>query len=265
MTGRYGGYDEEEFTAEYYDSAYDHIRTGDIVFYIDYSKNAGGRTLELGCGTGRLLIPTAAAGCEITGLDLSPYMLAKCREKLEKQPKEVQERVKLVRANMTGFDTGETYKLITVPFRAFQHLLPVEEQKACLGCVSKHLEPGGLFILDLFNPRFDRLYQTKYEDEIEDLPETQLPDGRTVHRTSRLAGFHRHEQYNDVEMIYYITHPDGREERLVQAYPFRYLFRYEVEHLLELCGFKVIDLFGNHDRSAYSDDSPEMIFIAGKK
>ena len=265
MEGKYGGYEEVEFVAEHYDIAYDHLRTRDIDFFIDYSGNTGGRTLELGCGTGRILIPVAAAGYEITGLELSPYMLAICREKLNRQPADVRKRVKLTQGNMVSFDTGETYSLITVPFRAFQHLLYVEEQKACLGCVHKHLAPDGLFILDLFNPRYDRLYQTKYEEETEDMPETEMPDGRRISRANRVAGFHRDRQYNDIEIIYYVSHPDGRKERLVQSFPMRYYFRYEIEHLLELCGFGVVDLFGNHDGSAYSVNSPEMIFVVGKK
>ena len=57
---------------------------------------------------------------------------------------------------------------------------------------------------------------------------------------------------------------NGRTERLVQSFPMRYFFRYEIEHLLELCGFRVIDLFGDFDRSEYSSDSPELIFVAGK-
>ena len=108
-------------------------------FFVQYSQKANGRTLELGCGTGRILLPVAQAGCEITGLDLSPYMLAKCREKLKSQTKEVQSRVKLIQGDMTDFTTGEQYALVTIPFRAFQHLIPVSEQKACLNCVHRHL------------------------------------------------------------------------------------------------------------------------------
>jgi len=44
--------------------------------------------------------------------------------------------------------------------------------------------------------------------------------------------------------------------------PFRYFYRYEVEHLLSRCGFRVAELFGNFDKSPFSDDSPEMIFVA---
>ena len=71
MTSRYGGYEEREFIAAYYDTAYDERRQQDIDFFVEYSRQAGGSTLELGCGTGRVLIPTAIAGYEVTGLDLS--------------------------------------------------------------------------------------------------------------------------------------------------------------------------------------------------
>ena len=266
MADKYGGYEHQQFTAEFYDSAYDHLRTKDIAFFVDYSLKSGGRTLELGCGTGRVLIPTAAAGCEITGLDLSNYMLGKCRKKLERQSAEVQERVILIKGNMTGFDTGETYQLIKIPFRAFQHLVSVEEQGGCLGSINKHLAPGGLLIFDVFHPYPPRLvYNPEYMVEVEDLPETQMPDGRTVRRTSRIAGFHRERQYNDIELIYYVSHPDGKTERLVQAFRMRYYFKYELEHLLGLCGFRVVDLFGDFDKSEFSSDSPEMIFVSEKK
>ena len=266
MTGRHGGYENREFVAEFYDAAYQTARQKDIDFFVDYSRNAGGRTLELGCGTGRVLIPTAAAGCEITGLDLSSHMLDICRDKVSQQPEEVQKRIRIIQGDMTNFDTGETYSLVTTPFRPFQHLINVDEQKACLNCTNRHLVPGGLLILDLFHPYPPRpVDHPRYASEIEDLPEMTLPDGRRLRRTNRTAGYHREQQYNDIELIYYVTQPDGRQERLVQAFPFRYFFRYEVEHLLELYGFRVVDIFGDFDRSSLSSDSPEMIFVAEKK
>jgi SAM-dependent methyltransferase len=266
MTSRFGGYELHSFIAEYYDTAYNRRNDKDVSFYVDYSKKANGRTLELGCGTGRILIPTAAAGCGITGLDLSTFMLNKCREKLTKQPEEVQKRVKLIQGNMTDFKTGEKYSLITLPFRAFQHLIMVEEQKTCLNCIREHLRLRGLLIIDIYNPNPARLIPgSKFGEEIGDLPETPLPDGRTVRRASRMVGLHRDQQFNDIELIYYVTHPDSRTERLVQSFPMRYYYRYEMEHLLVLCGFKIFNLFGDFDGSAFSADSPEMIFIAGKR
>ena len=265
MTNKFGGYEDQEFVAEFYDLVYEKFGRKDINFFTNYSQKSGGRTLELGCGTGRVLIPTAISGYEITGLDISLHMLVKCRQKLDKQPTEVQQRVKLIQGNMANFDTGEVYSLVTIPFRAFQHLISVDEQKACLDCISQHLVPKGLLIIDVFHPYPPRLVpDSGYTTEVEDLPETQLPDGRTLRRTSRTSAFHRDEQYNDIELIHYVSHPDGRTERLVHTFPMRYFFRYEVEHLLNLCGFKVVDLFGDFNRSEFSADSPEMIFVAEK-
>jgi hypothetical protein len=92
--------------------------------------------------------------------------------------------------------------------------------------------------------------------------EYQTADGRQVRISERVAAFHRAEQRNDVEMIFSVRHKDGRQERLVFAWPLRYFFRYEVEHLLARCGFRVKALFGDFDRTPIHDESPEMIFVA---
>lgn len=261
---RYGGYDNFPFAAESYDYNPIYSSRADVDFYLDLARSAEGKILELGCGTGRILIPTAAAGCEVVGLDLSERMLARCREKLRKQPKEVRERVRLVRGNMASFDLKEVFALITTPFRSFQHLLSVQDQLSCLRCANRHLEKGGRLVLDVFqvNPRMT--YEPKFMLETEDVPEVELPDGRKVRRCGRIVAYHRPEQCNDVELIHYVKHPDGREERLVQAFPIRYFFRYEVEHLLARCGFEVQELFGNYDKSPLTNDSPEMVFLAEK-
>jgi SAM-dependent methyltransferase len=264
VSSRSGGY-QKEFVAELYDPVYDNLNRRDIQFFVGYSKEAKGRTLELGCGTGRVLIPTAAAGYDVTGLEISPHMLKKCRDKLAKQPNEVRQRVKLIEGNMTTFQTGEIYSLITTPFRSFQHLLTVEEQMSCLTYANRHLDPHGLFILDLIHTYPPATFDPKYRTELELDSGLQLADGRTLRRMIRIADFHPDKQYNDTEMIFYVSYPDGRQERLVQAFPLRYFFRYEVEHLLSLCGFKVMELFGDYNGSKFSSDSPEMIFVAEKR
>ena len=75
MKIRPGEYGDYEVDAEFSDTVYGVVRQKDIDFFIGYSRSVPGRTLELGCGTGRVLIPTARAGCEITGVDFSPFML----------------------------------------------------------------------------------------------------------------------------------------------------------------------------------------------
>ena len=99
---------------------YDAIYAGrdDTAFWLTMAAAAdGGPVLELGCGTGRVLLPLARAGYEITGLDLSAPMLDRCRAKVDAQPPEVRERVRLVLGDMTSFDLGGGFAAITVPVR----------------------------------------------------------------------------------------------------------------------------------------------------
>lgn len=264
MPSQYGGYEDQTFVAELYDHVPGYAGRPDLGFYLDYVRSAPGPTLELGCGTGRLLIPISKAGYPIVGLDLSEYMLDRCRAKLEHEPEDVQARARTVQGDMTRFDLEQTFGLITIPFRAFQHLISVEEQLDCLRCANRHLDVGGLLILDLFQINLHYLLDPKYLEEREDFGGVPLPGGRTLRRSVRLAAAHRVRQVNDVEMIYWVTHPDGRVERLVQAFPMRYFFPYEVEHLLARCGFCVVETFGGFDRSPLGDDSPEMLIVARK-
>lgn len=252
------------FIAEFYDFIPLYAQRPDIDFYIDFARSTKGKILELGCGTGRILIPAAAAGCEIVGLDNSEAMLAKCREKLKSQPEEVQERVTIIHGNMISFELKETFKLTTIPFRGFQHLIAVDDQLSCLQCVYRHLTKGGKLIFDFFQPDPRRIYDPAFTKESEDTPEVALPDGRKFRRCNRTIAFHRAEQYNEIELIHYVTYPNRQTERLVQTFPLRYFFRYEVEHLLAQCGFRIVKLYGNYDKSPLRDNSPDMIFIAEK-
>src|SRR5579863_9439768 len=125
-------YDAHPEIAELYDNIPLYRDRKDAAFYVDLCRAAGGQILELGCGTGRILIPAAAAGCTITGLDQAGFMLDRCRTKLQTLASEVQKRVTLVEADMTNFSLGRTFALVTVPFRPLQHLVSVEEHLGLL-------------------------------------------------------------------------------------------------------------------------------------
>src|SRR5260221_3290206 len=200
----------------------------------------------------------------ITGLDLSERMLERAVKKRGALRVEARERVHLIQGNMAGFDLGEKFRLIIIPFRPFQHLLEVHQQVNCLECVRKHLAPGGRLVLDVFQTDAERMHDPVHMRETL-VTEYVTTDGRQVRITERVAAFHRAEQRNDVEMIFSIRHRDGRQERMVFAWPLRYFFRYEVEHLLGRCGFKVAAEYGDFDRTLIRDESPEMIFVAEKQ
>jgi ubiquinone/menaquinone biosynthesis C-methylase UbiE len=247
--------------AEYYDASPIVSSRTDVAFYVNAVKEFGEPVLELGCGSGRVTLAVAQAGFTITGVDLSPQMLAKAEQKIAGMPEETRARVNLVQGNMTNFDLRAQFRLVMIPFRPFQHLLEVQQQLDCLERVQKHLEPGGRLVLDFFQTDARRMHDLEFLKERQ-IKEYEMSGGRRVRLTERLTAFHRAEQRNDVEMTYHVTHSDGREERFVMAFPFRYFFRYEVEHLLARCGFRVEEMFGDFDRSPLQDHSPEMIFVA---
>lgn len=260
-----GGDDAYACVADLYDYVVPYRDRADVAFFVDEAIRCGGPVLEVGCGTGRVLIPTARAGIEITGLDLSPHMLDVCRRKLAEEPDAVQSRVRIVEGDMRNFDAGRTFALVTIPFRPFQHLLTVDDQLACLRAIARHLVDGGTLLLDLFNPSLEGLVQQMPGFESGGEPEFTTPDGRRVRRRHVTVFANRFEQVNRFELVYYVTHPDGREERLVHAFSMRYVFRFEAEHLLARAGFDIEHVFADYDRAPYGAKYPGELLIVARR
>jgi SAM-dependent methyltransferase len=260
-----GDPDAYGFVADLYDHVVPYRDRQDVAFFVDAAARAGSPVLEIGCGTGRVLVPIARAGIEIVGLDASSGMLDVCRRRLADEPADVRERVRLVQADMRSFDLGQTFTLAMLPFRPFQHLLSVRDQLACLSRVRAHLVDGGVIVLDLFNPSLDALVKQPLGEEFGEEPEFRTPDGRRVVRRHKTITQDRFRQVNEHELVYYVTHPDGREERLVHGFSLRYFFRFEAEHLLARAGFMVERVYAGYDKSEYGSVYPgELVFVARK-
>lgn len=261
-----GGYTHNPFVAEFYDLVVPYRDRNDVNFFVEMAQRSEGPVLELGCGTGRVLIPTAKAEIEIIGLDASLAMLAVCREKLSRESKMVQARViELVQGDMRVFELGRKFSLVTIPFRPFQHLLTVEDQISCLLTIHRHLGVAGKLVLDIFNPSLPHLADEQYLAEHGEEPEFTTADGRKVVRRARLISRDYFNQITDNELAYYVTHPDGREERLVHRFPLRYIFRFEVEHLLVRCGFDLEEVYADYDKSPYGSKYPGELIVVAKK
>ena len=251
--------------AEFYDHVVPYQNRQDIDFFVEMARESGGPVLEIGCGTGRVLIPTARAGVEIVGLDLSRSMLAFCRKKLAQEPEEVRAKIQLVEGDMCDFDLGREFNLVTTPFRPFQHLAAIEDQMACLKRIHRHLASDGTFVLDIFNPYLKFLADEEIMKNWQVEPEFTMPDGRKVIRRARNLSQDKFNQYHEVELSHLVTYPDGREEEFAQHFRMRYFFRFEVEHLLARTGFEVEHLYADYDKSPLGSKDPgELIFVARK-
>ena len=128
-----------------------------MAFYERIVRGAGEPVLELACGTGHISLPLSNAGLHVTGVDRSEAMLAIARRELATLPASVQERLTLVKQDMSALDLGRRFGLVFVPFRSFQALLTIDLQRKSLEAIRRDLETTGRLALDLFDPRLDWL------------------------------------------------------------------------------------------------------------
>lgn len=126
----------------------------DASFYRARLPSPEADVLELGCGTGRVLLPMVDACRYIHGIDLSPGMLAICQRKLDERAVSAS-RARVQVGDITQLDLGRTFDLITAPFRVMQNLETDEQVDGLLSMIRRHLAPGGIAILNTFRPRGD--------------------------------------------------------------------------------------------------------------
>jgi SAM-dependent methyltransferase len=241
-------------SVELYDALHPEGADGmeDTAFLLEQAAVTGGPILELACGTGRVVWPMAEAGYEIVGLDLNRAMLERAEAKAAAKPAEVRQRARFVQSGMQEFDLGSTFSLVFSTFRSFQGLLTVEDQRSCLRCAHRHLRPGGRLVLDLFDPQLDRLLPRD--------PYAPRSFGTPRHPVSgNLVLWESVDHGNDpvgqiLTEIWRWTEvdADGRVVRQeLEEIRLRWTFRYELRHLLELCGFRLL-----HEYSDFRKNEP---------
>jgi SAM-dependent methyltransferase len=241
-------------TARFYDAAYERSPQvgGDADFYRALAREGAGPVLELGCGTGRVLLRIAEDGFPCTGLDASCHMLDALRAK-SRFP-----NLRLAHAPMQRFDLGQDrFTLIFAAFRVFQHLYTVEDQLACLACVRRHLAPGGRLAFDVFAPRVARMAEARPEEV--DLRFELNGESVTRYATvtpdpiEQILRIHfRYERARGGEVV-------GNDEA---SFKMRWFWRFELEHLLARAGFGEVTLYGDFDRRPIAADTPAFIVVA---
>jgi SAM-dependent methyltransferase len=199
----------------------------DVEFYVEEAVQSGGPVVELAVGTGRIAVPTAAAGIEVIGVDSSAGMLAVAREAAAAAGVDVDLRL----GDLRDPPVEGTYPLVVIPFRSLLHMETDADRRAALRAVQRLLEPGGRLVFDVFAPAADDISET---------------DGRWIEREPGI--FERADWDEDARRLVLSVRGRGAETSLSLAW----VSVAEWRVLLAEEGFTVEGLYGWFDRRPWA-------------
>ena len=242
--------------AYYYELSPDH--PDDLPFYREHWPSAKASVLELGCGTGRVLVPFAAHCAYIHGLDSSEAMLAICRQKLS-QANIQASRARVELGDISGFKLGQNFGLIIAPYRVLQNLESDEQVDGLFDAVRQHLKPNGRCILNVFHPRFDReSMKRRWCNSTEEFL-WELPVGNQVVKLfDKRASMDPHEMVLYPRLIWREYEGDTMVKETVLDISMRCYYPDEFKRLITEHGFQVVNLWGGYAGEPYGA-GPELV------
>ena len=214
--------------------------TEDVQFYVEEAREAGSPIVELAVGTGRIAVPTAAAGMRVIGVDSSPGMIDVCREQAELAG--VAELIDLRLGDISDPPVEERVRLVTCPFRSFLHLLDDAQRLRTLRAAHDLLVPGGRLVFDVFAPASDDIQDTHGRWLEREPGIFERADWDTRARTLRLS---------------------VRGDAGATSFMLAWCSPQEWHLLLELAGFQVLACYGWFDRRPYAQGE-DTIWVARK-
>jgi SAM-dependent methyltransferase len=230
----------------------------DIPFWRTLALHAGGRVLELGCGTGRISLPLGRAGVDLVGVDRSRAMLARARQRVRRA--RLSDRIHLIRSDIRHlpFATG-AFALVVAPYGVLQSLLRERDLETTLVAVHDALEPGGTFGLELV---------------------ADLPAWEEYRKRVSLTGWRRRRGGAHVSLVETVrqdrarrltifdqefTERRGRQRHTRRfSLSFRTLSVPEMRRRLEKAGFEISALLGDYRGKAWDARAEVWIILARK-
>jgi SAM-dependent methyltransferase len=217
----------------------------DRSFYLDLIEELGGPVLDVGCGTGRLLLDFLALGIDIDGVEISPEMLAILRDKSDAAGLDVTGRIH--QSAMETMDLGRQYQLVLVPSSSFQLLLDPNAAAAAMRRFHDHLVSEGTLVM----PWIDIAQDYPGGSVDEGTKEATLPDGSVIRLTYR--GWFDPERRLEHTDDRYERLVDGRvveEERNLRSPATRQYERETIQSLHEAAGFADLEWLSGFTRTA---------------
>lgn len=244
--------------ARFYD-AENRDKTDDLRLYSRLAEERSGPILDVGCGTGRVLIHLAGRGHQVHGIDNDRAMLDQLEAKLERNP-QLCENVSVIYADVLEHENQLQFGLILLTYNALMHFHEQEQQIALLGKLRRWLKDDGLLVIDL--PNAGPAFASQDTDTLT-LERTFL-DSESGHMImlQSVSFLDRAEQFLHVDWIYDAIDGDGTVKRLLAPHKLRYFFLPELRLLFERCGLALLAAYGDAERSDYSSESERMIVFA---
>jgi SAM-dependent methyltransferase len=225
-------------------------------FYQRQIARHGEPVLELACGSGRLTIPLAEAGVNITGLDISEDMLDLAKLKASKRGVSI----RFIQGDIRNFDLGEKFKFIFIPAQSLSHLYKREEIEDCFSCVRRHLAEDGRFLIELFNSSVKLL--ARNSDRRYSVGEYEDPNGGgRVLVTEEL----RYDAATQVNHIRWFFQNEGSDEEEILSFEMRQFFPQEIDALLWYNGFLIEHKYGSYDEEEFSSDALKQLIVCRAK
>ena len=183
-------------------------------------------------------------------------MLARARDRAQRSGVEVQ----LVEGDMRDFSLDQTFALILIPFSSFLHLAP-GDRFACLARVREHLTPRGQFALDVFQPDPGKI-AGRDGGVIE---EATFEDPETGERVTRFSSGVATVDSTTFTWRFDAVGADHLVRRFERVVTLHFLYRRELELLLDAAGFELEELHGDYDGSPVDEHSPRLIALARRR
>lgn len=246
--------------AHFYDADYRHYDE-DLGLLAELAAEQGDPILELGCGTGRVLVPLAAAGHTITGIDISPALLEIAQTKIRNT--QYARQTTLVEADLRTFTLPTPdFAFAFCTSNTLMHLTTQADQLQVLRNTYAHLRDDGLLLLDLFNPDVARLTAVNGLMELADQWSDPATGAQVIKWCVRTVDWATQTQ--ETLFIYEEIFPDGRNQRTACPFTLRFLWQGEAELLLQMAGFTVEAVWGDFTGNPYTSLSDHLILLARK-
>jgi SAM-dependent methyltransferase len=228
----------------------------DIPFWLDLVRKQDSPFLELGCGTGRVMIPLVEAGYTGYGLDNDPNMLVYLHQQLTPT---IQKNISTVLADMSSFQIKMLFPLIILPCNTFS-TLDEDDRRSALHCIYQHLSTEGLFATSVPNPEILAHIESSDQTEIEMF----FPHPRTMNPVQVSYSIERTEQ--NITLHWYYDHllPDGKVERLMVSTSHYLTTTAQYRNEFANSGLLITEIYGDFNHSPHTSDSPNLIIIASK-